>query len=96
MDGPACLAAYVTERPGERIVHLVNYTGNAHEVSYPVDWVPTLTDIPIRLRLEGKEEVKGVDLLVAGGPAGFDLREGVLHLTVPTCGLYEAVIVRLR
>jgi hypothetical protein len=82
------LGAELTEQPGRRLVHLVNYRGDG-----------PLQDISVRLRLPEGKRVRQVTLASPERDdrlsVPFQEEAGGLRFTVPRVGVYEIAIVTM-
>ena len=87
---PAGLCAELTEQPGRRLVHLVNYRsdGPIHDVAVAVFLPPVTRAKSVRLASPDHEADRSV-------PFKEDFQEDstVVRFTVPTIGVYEIAIV---
>jgi len=87
-DAAAGLCAEVTEQPGRRLVHLVNYRDDG-----------PLEEVSVRLRLPAGKSVSGVTL---AGPEHDDLplpfrqEADAVTLTVPKVNVYEIAVVGMK
>jgi len=85
----AGLCAELTEQPGRRMVHLVNYRGDG-----PV------RDISVRLRLPKGRAARSVVLAAPERPADlklpFTVEGDVVAFTVPEVGVYQIAVVAME
>jgi hypothetical protein len=89
VDGPHGLCAELTQQPGRRMLHLVNYRGDQ-----------PARDVRVRLRLPAGRRPKSVTLAspehAADRPLPFREQEGVVTFTVPEGRVYEIALVGLN
>ena len=86
---PAGLCAELTEQPGRRLVHLVNYRSDG-----------PIRDIAVTLRIPPRTDAKAVKLASPDHEADITLpfqveETGGVTFTVPKIGVYEIAVVEL-
>lgn len=92
VEGPGFIEMFAWEtRPGYA-VHLLNYS-NANAFHGWMQAVEPLGPQRVSMKLPPEVRVKSVELLRSERDAPFDLRDGVLHFTVPSMGDYEVAAV---
>jgi hypothetical protein len=83
------LCSELTERPGRRFVHLINYRADE-----------AIENITVRLRLPDTHRVKAVTLASPEREQdlqlGFEEQAGVVIFGVPRVGVYEIAVVTMK
>jgi len=88
-DAAPGLCAELTEQPGRRLVHLVNYRDDG-----------PIKEVSVRLRLPEGRKVKSVTLASPereGDQAvQYAVKDGAVSFTVPAVGVYEIALVAMQ
>ena len=88
VDGPPGVCAELTQQPGRRLAHLVNYRGDG-----------PAKNVAVRLRLPTGQTVKSVTLASpdrsADLTAPYEIADGYVQFTIPAIEVYEIAAVTL-
>jgi hypothetical protein len=89
IQAEAGLCSELTEQPGRRLVHLVNYRAD-----------DPITDVSVRLRLPPNRHVKAVTLISPERQIDFSVsfqeRDGLVLFRVPQVRIYEIAVVTIE
>ncbi len=92
VDGMPMLEVSVHRQGARTVVHLVNYAANKRgRAPETIEAIPTLRDIPLRLRSDAPPA--SVRVAPSGEAVPFQHTDGYVSITVPTVDIHQIVVI---